>query len=127
MSSRTPAVPVPSLDRRIMTKLVSPKDLWLRDWNDSIIDYPDLYAQSRRRERLCRKHAATRPVSITFVQRVHSGFKPEDWLNGKRPLDAEFARRDDGADRPMSRPMTLTRLIREPFAAPWPSLVADLV
>ena len=29
-------------------------------------------------------------VSITFVQREHSGFKPEDWLNGKRPLDPEF-------------------------------------
>ena len=73
------------------TNWFHPEHLWLRDWNYSIIDDPDLYADHAG-ELLCRKHASMHPVSITFVQRVHSGFKPEDWLNGKRPLDPEFTR-----------------------------------
>jgi hypothetical protein len=66
-----------------------PEHLWLKDWNYSIIDNPELYAE-RAGELLCRKHASLHPVSITFVQREHGGFKPEDWLNGKRPLDPDF-------------------------------------
>jgi hypothetical protein len=68
-----------------------PEHLWLKDWNYSIIDNPERYADHAG-EILCRKHASTHPVSITFVQRVHSGFNPEDWLNGKRPQDPEFTR-----------------------------------
>jgi hypothetical protein len=77
------------------TSWFHPEDLWLKDWNYSIMDDPDLYA-SHAGEMLCRKHAAIHPASITFVQRVHSGFKPEDWLNGKRPQDAEFTTETTG-------------------------------
>jgi hypothetical protein len=68
-----------------------PDHLWFKDWNYSIIDNPELYAD-RAAELLCRKHASLHPVSITFVQREHGDFKPEDWLNGKRPQDPEFTR-----------------------------------
>ena len=74
------------------TSWFHPEHLWLKDWNYSIIDNPELYADHAA-GLLCRKHAAMHPVSITFVQRVHGrGFKPEDWLNGKRPPDPEFTR-----------------------------------
>ena len=73
------------------TNWFHPEYLWLRDWSYAIIDYPEIYAD-RAGELLCRKHASLHPVSITFVQREHSGFKPEDWLNGKRPQDPEFTR-----------------------------------
>ena len=68
-----------------------PAYLWLRDWHYNIIDHPELFAD-RAGALLCHEHAALHPVSITFVQREHSGFKPEDWLNGKRPQDPEFTR-----------------------------------
>jgi hypothetical protein len=68
-----------------------PEYLWLNDWNYSVIDNPELYAD-RAGKLLCRKHASLHPVSITFVKREHSGFKPEDWMNGKRPLDPEFTK-----------------------------------
>jgi hypothetical protein len=73
------------------TSWFHPEHLWLKDWNYSIIDNPELYAEHAG-ELLCRQHASMHPVSITFVQREHSGFRPEDWLNGKRPLDPEFTR-----------------------------------
>lgn len=71
------------------TNWFQPTYLWFRDWNYAIMDNPELYAE-RAAELLCRKHASLRPASITFVERDRSEFKPEDWLNGKRPMDPEF-------------------------------------
>ena len=73
------------------TSWFHPENLWLRDWNYSIIDKPELYADHAG-EILCRKHVSLHPVSITFVEREQGDFTPEDWLNGKRPLDPEFMR-----------------------------------
>ena len=68
-----------------------PESLWLKDWSYAIVDKPELYAD-RAGELLCRKHAALHPVSISFVQRESTDYTPDDWYDGKSPLDPEFAR-----------------------------------
>jgi hypothetical protein len=73
------------------TNWFHPEYIWLRDFNYTMMDDPEIYAD-RVGELLCRKHASLHPVSITFVERDHSDFKPEDWLDGKRPQDPEFIR-----------------------------------
>jgi len=39
---------------------------------------------------LCQKHASLKPVSISFIQLMELEFSPEDYLQGRRPLDPEF-------------------------------------
>src|SRR5579871_2960598 len=73
------------------TSWFHPENLWLKDWDYSIIDKPELYAD-RAGELLCRKHTSLHPLSITFVEREQGDFTAEDWLDGKRPLDPEFMR-----------------------------------
>jgi hypothetical protein len=73
------------------TNWFHPEYIWLRDFNYTMMDDPEIYAD-RAGELLCRKHASLHPVSITFVEREQRDFKAEDWLNGKRPHDPEFIR-----------------------------------
>ena len=74
------------------TNWFHPENLWLKDWNYSIMDKPELYAE-RAGEILCRKHASLHPVSITFVQHEHGDFSPYDWFDGKHPQDPEFTKK----------------------------------
>ena len=39
---------------------------------------------------LCRRHASLNPVSISLLQVQELEFSPEDYLQGRRPLDPEF-------------------------------------
>jgi hypothetical protein len=72
-----------------------PSDKWswfhpaILVWDQFVLDEPDTYAP-RFAEFFCREHAALRPVSITFLKVKEKAFKPEDHLNGNRPLDPEF-------------------------------------
>jgi hypothetical protein len=58
-------------------------------WDQMVLDQPDTYAAPFAAF-FCREHAALRPVSITFLRVEEKPFKPEDHLNGGRPLDPEF-------------------------------------
>lgn len=58
-------------------------------WDQSVLDEPDTYGGPLAAF-FCREHVALRPVSITFLKVEEKDFKPEDHLNGNRPLDPEF-------------------------------------
>jgi hypothetical protein len=72
-----------------------PSDKWnwfytaLLGWDQMVVDEPDTYAPPLAAY-LCREHAALRPLSVTFLQVKEKPFKPEDHLNGGRPLDPQF-------------------------------------
>lgn len=67
----------------------SPRFWWIRQWQDVIVDDPDLNAD-RAVALLCRKHAALHPTAITLVKLEQKDFSPQDWLAGKRPFDPDF-------------------------------------
>jgi len=68
-----------------------PDDWWFRFWYNAIYDTPDTYGDLAANY-FCRKHAALRPVSISFVkvEERAQDFTPADRLSGKSPLDDEF-------------------------------------
>jgi hypothetical protein len=74
---------------------VVPSDKWswfhpaILVWDQFVLDEPDTYAAPYAAF-FCRQHAALRPVSITFLRVKEKDFKPEDHLQGNRPLDPEF-------------------------------------
>jgi hypothetical protein len=66
-----------------------PNYFWHRSWYYAIMDETDTYAAGGA-EHFCRKHAALRPVAVTFAEYQQSDFAPEDQLDGKHPWDSEF-------------------------------------
>jgi hypothetical protein len=66
-----------------------PTYFWYRSWYYGVMDEADTYAEGAA-EFFCRKHAALRPVSITFFEYQQGNFAPEDHLAGKLPTDDEF-------------------------------------
>jgi hypothetical protein len=66
-----------------------PSYFWYRSWYYAIMDETDTYGEGGAAF-FCRKHAALRPVSITFAEYQQSDFAPEDHLAGKLPTDPEF-------------------------------------
>jgi hypothetical protein len=66
-----------------------PSHWWFRAWYDAIVESPEIHGDAVA-ARLCRQHAALRPVSITFLNLEEKDFSPEDHLGGKHPLDSEF-------------------------------------
>ena len=66
-----------------------PHYFWYRSWYYGILGDADIYAEGAAAF-FCSKHAALRPVSITFTEHQHSDFAPEDHLSGKLPTDPEF-------------------------------------
>jgi len=67
----------------------SPNFWWIRQWQDAIVDDPDLNAD-RAVALLCRKHAALHPTAISLVAVDQKEFSPRDWLAGKRPFSPDF-------------------------------------
>lgn len=63
---------------------------WFRQWYGIILDAPTEYGKPFAVS-FCREHASLRPVSVTFLRVLEGDFKPADHLNGKHPLDPEFA------------------------------------
>ncbi len=66
-----------------------PSHWWFRAWYDAIAESPDVHGDSIA-ARLCRQHAALRPVAITLLNLEEKDFLPADHLSGKHPLDSEF-------------------------------------
>jgi hypothetical protein len=66
-----------------------PNTILLSDRYKALTTEPTLFADAAAAE-LCRKHAALKPRSIELLVVEQNAFQPEDWLAGKRPLDAEF-------------------------------------
>ena len=66
-----------------------PNYFWFRSLYYGIMEEPDVHAEPAAAT-LCRKHAALRPVAITFFEYEGGDFAREDHLAGKRPTDSEF-------------------------------------
>lgn len=66
-----------------------PSYLWFRSWYYRIMDDPDAYADGAAAV-LCRKHAALQPLAITFYEVQEEPYTREDYLAGKKRLDAGF-------------------------------------
>lgn len=66
-----------------------PNFLWFRSWYYRIIDDPDNFAESAG-VIFCRKHAALRPLAITFYEIQEEKFTPEDFAAGKQRMDKDF-------------------------------------
>jgi hypothetical protein len=66
-----------------------PAYIWFRDLYGTILESPDDYGDTFASV-FCREHASLRPVSIAILKIEQGEFQPEDHLNGKHPLDAEF-------------------------------------
>jgi hypothetical protein len=67
----------------------TPHSIWFHDWYESVVDEPDLYADTFAKF-LCREHAELKPVSVVLQNVTGREFAPADLLNGKHPLDPEF-------------------------------------
>ena len=66
-----------------------PEDIWFKSWHYAIFEAPEVHTEFAA-ALLCRKHAELHPVSITLLQALQEDFAPDDYLEGKRPLDPEF-------------------------------------
>jgi hypothetical protein len=66
-----------------------PSYFWLRSRYYAIMDEPELHADAAAKL-FCRTHAALNPVAITFYEMQEEKFTREDYLSGKRRIDAEF-------------------------------------
>ncbi len=62
---------------------------WFREWYEAVMYLPESYADHFV-TLLCRKHADLKPISITLQSFEVTGFTPEDYLNGKHPLDSDL-------------------------------------
>ena len=72
----------------------SPNSIWLRDHYRVIMDSVDTYGDITV-AKLCREHAALRPVAISLlevegIEGEGKEFGPQDRRLGKNPLDPEF-------------------------------------
>jgi hypothetical protein len=66
-----------------------PNYLWFRSWHYRILDDPDRYAEGAA-ALLCRKHAALKPLAITFYEVLEENYTPEDYRAGKGRMDQGF-------------------------------------
>jgi hypothetical protein len=66
-----------------------PSAIWFHDSYDAVMDEPDIYGDAFGRL-LCREHADLKPVSIVLQALDEQEFRPDDLLEGKRPLDPQF-------------------------------------
>jgi hypothetical protein len=66
-----------------------PSYIWNNQWQDAIIDDPEANARLAA-SLFCRDHAALHPAAVTLVKFEQKPFWPQDYLNGKRPLDPDF-------------------------------------
>ena len=103
-----------------------PDYFWFRAWYYAIIEYPELYAD-RAAARLCRKHAALHPVSITLLsyeeERLHTR---TTILSGKHPHGSRVFHREHL--KRVKCPASDVRPLRpRRVCSPGPGLVADLV
>jgi hypothetical protein len=67
----------------------SPNSIWFHAWYDAVIEKTDIYGDAFGRL-LCQEHAELKPVSIVLQALDEQEFRPDDLLDGKRPLDPEF-------------------------------------
>jgi hypothetical protein len=65
-----------------------PEAFWFKDHYKAVMKAPQLFAKACAWE-LCRQHADLNPVSISLLEAQQKPFGPEDWINGKHPLDDE--------------------------------------
>jgi hypothetical protein len=56
---------------------------------EGVMEDPDSRADTIT-PRLCRQHAALKPVSLSLLLVQELDFWPQDYLNGHRPLDPDF-------------------------------------
>ena len=56
---------------------------------DAIAAEPEAYAE-RVTALLCRKHATLKPVAISILHVQEGDFWPDDYLQGRHPLDPDF-------------------------------------
>jgi len=66
-----------------------PSYYWVRGLYYEVIDDPDKFG-GYFAAMACRRHASLDPVSVMMIEVKERRFRPEDYLNGKRPLDPEF-------------------------------------
>lgn len=66
-----------------------PSYYWVRGLYYEVIDDPDKFG-GYFAAMACRQHAALQPVSVMMIEIKEQEFRPEDYLNGKRPFDPEF-------------------------------------
>jgi len=66
-----------------------PNSILIRDRYRAAMLQPDIHAETLA-DALCRRHADLRPVNITLFEAEQREFGPDDWLDGKRPLDDAF-------------------------------------
>jgi hypothetical protein len=66
-----------------------PNSILVRDRYRAMMLSPDVHVDAMA-DALCRKHADLKPVNITLIEGEQREFTPDDWLNGRRPLDEEF-------------------------------------
>jgi len=66
-----------------------PNFWWIRQWQDAIVDAPDVNADLAG-ALLCQQHAALHPAAVTLMKAAQKDFSPDDYLHGKQPLDPDF-------------------------------------
>jgi len=70
-----------------------PKYVWWREWKylfDGIMESAEARASSLG-PLLCREHPELDPLFVTLVKIQEENYLPDDVVNGKRPLDPEYA------------------------------------
>lgn len=63
---------------------------WVRARHDAVIEDPQARGDAIAAD-FCQKHAALRPVTVTLQKLEEKDFTPADHLQGRHPLESDFA------------------------------------
>lgn len=69
---------------------LQPTAIWMKDHYNVIMSNSKSYGDAAVAA-ICLEHASLNPVSVTLQEIQQDEFWPDDWMNGKRPADAEFS------------------------------------